>query len=74
MSIVRRAIWQDFGRCECSLTLEPAHTAGPVPVVAESARRTSPVCTGRPKAGPGTTPLSRRPRARTGPQMIGATS
>ena len=24
-SIVRRAVWQDSGRCECSLTLEPAH-------------------------------------------------
>jgi hypothetical protein len=29
------------------ITVEPAQTTGPVPVVAESARRTSPVGTGR---------------------------
>ena len=30
------------------LAVEPAHPMGPVPVVAESARRICPVCTGRP--------------------------
>jgi hypothetical protein len=45
---IRRVISQNIGRCECSLTVEPAHTTGPMPVIAESARRTSPVCTGRP--------------------------
>src|SRR5258708_14930072 len=38
------------GRCECSLiTVEPAPTTGPIPVVAESARRISPVSTRRPR-------------------------
>jgi hypothetical protein len=59
----RRAIWQDVWRCECSLTLEPAHTAGPVPVVAESARRTS---SGVHGSARGTTPLSRRLCTSTG--------
>ena len=43
---IRRAIWQDIGRCEFSLTAEPAHTTRPRPVVAEFARRTNPFCTG----------------------------
>ena len=42
-------ISQDIGRCECSLMVLPAQTTGPVPVVAESARRISPVCTSRPR-------------------------
>jgi hypothetical protein len=46
-AISRRVISQNIGRGECSLTVEPAHTTGPMPVIAESARRTSPVCTRR---------------------------
>ena len=59
---VRRAISQDIGRCECSLTAEPGHATGPMPVVAESAWRTSPAS----QAGPGTTPSSRRSGSRIG--------
>jgi hypothetical protein len=41
-----------YWRCESSLTVEPAHTTGPVPIVAESARRISPACTCRTETTP----------------------
>ncbi len=58
----QRAISQDSGRRECSLTVEPAHTRVRCPSLRNPHR--GPAWSAH--AGPETTPTSRRSRARTG--------